>query len=55
MKEDKAKSQSLYFIDDALNDDLDVKKQNTDEIKKSNSITIPKYEGVLTHDYMEER
>ncbi len=25
------------------------------DIKKSNSITIPKYEGVLTHDYMEER
>ena len=25
------------------------------EIKKSNSITIPKYEGVLTHEYMRER
>lgn len=25
------------------------------DIKKSNSITIPKYEGVLTHEYMKER
>lgn len=25
------------------------------EIKKSNSITIPKYEGVLKHEYMKER
>lgn len=25
------------------------------EIKKSNSITIPKYEGVLKHEYMRER
>lgn len=25
------------------------------DIKKSNSITIPKFEGVLTHEYMKER
>ena len=25
------------------------------EIKKSNLVTIPKYEGVLTHEYMKER
>ena len=47
MKEDKAKSQALYFIDDALNDDLDVKKQNTDEIKKSKEKVTFDYKSFL--------
>ena len=47
MKEDKAKSEALYFIDDALNDDLDVKKQNTDEIKKSKEKVTFDYKSFL--------
>ena len=47
MKEDKTQSQSLYFIDDALNDDSDVKKQSAQKPEKSKNTTDFDYKTFL--------
>ena len=47
MKEEKTPSQSLYFIDDALNDDSDVKKQSVQKSEKSKDTTDFDYKTFL--------
>ena len=47
MTEEKVQSESLYFIDDDLNDDLAVKEQGTKEPKESKATTTFDYKTFL--------